>query len=283
MTLSNARIIFHFDVHQPIELMELTLAFNALAINYRRFLMTRARDQANKINEDDVKLYITKIENNCILAELAGASQIIGVLMPIMDYANIFSDFVNNIKKSIDYFKNLGMAGVPPQAADIPYSKSACGNMAAFLGVVAKNTGGSLKMEAAEYKDEQKQLYVSFKFSDTEALSAQKGALIAERALELRTQADYPDVLMYFHQTNIEEPKMDGRTGDKAVIPVISSKPLPVYFVSTLDNERIKSFINDPELNPFKVSYRVDANVEKNRNGVPCFYRIVKLHDIIPD
>lgn len=283
-SVSNARIVLHFDVHEPIELMELTLSFGSLAKQYRRFLVDRARVQAQKVNDADVKLYITKIENNCILAELAGAVNILGSLVPLMDYANIFIEFANNINNSILFFKGLAAKDGKVDPVEIPYTKRQCEDLANFLNVVSKNKGGKLGISVAEYAkdDGETKSHVKFSFTSGEAFEAQKGALIAQRALEFRGDADHTNVLMYFHQTNVEDPKSEGRTGDKAVIKTISDKPLPVYFISDLDKDKIKTFVDDPTMNPFKASYRVDVNVETDRNEVAKFYRVMRLHEIIP-
>lgn len=285
MTVSQARIVLHFDVHEPIELMELTLSFGSLAKQYRRFLLQKAKESGNKVGDDDVKLYITKIENNCILAELAGAVTILGSLFPLMNYTNIFIDFAKNLNTSIAFFRALVKREGSIAPSEIPYTKTECGDLANFLNVVSKNKGGTLGIGVAEYTkdDGEVQHHVKFIFSSDEAFEAQKGALIAQRTLEYRGEADYMNTLMYFHQTNIEDPKAQGRTGDKAIIKAISDKALPVYFVSDLDKDKIKTFVDDPALNPFRASYRVDVNVETDRNETPKFYRIMRLHEIIPD
>lgn len=282
MSVSQSRIVLHFDVHEPIELMELTLSFSALAKQYRKFLVDKAKQQSEKINDADVKLYITKIENNCILAELAGAVNILGSLMPLMDYANIFVEFTKNLNNTINYFQGLSKSeNIDPKK--IPYTKRQCEDFSNFLNVVAKNKGGKLGIAVAKYEkdDGEAKCIAEFEFQSEEALDAQKGALMAQRALEYTGEADYTNVLMYFHQTNIEDPKSQGRTGDKAIIKSISDKALPVYFISDLDSDKIKTFVDDPSLNPFKASYRVDVNVETDRNEVPKFYRVMRLHEII--
>lgn len=268
--------------------MDLTISFNALAKQYRKFLADKARQDGHKVHDDDVKLFITKIENNCILAELAGAINIMGTLVSVMEYTDMFINFVKNIDTAIAYFKEIPLkkeAEIDP--AQIPYSKKECQDMANFLNVVAKNEGGNLGLAVAEYAKEEKgdikKEHVKFVFTSNEALQAQKGALIAERALEYKSDADYKNVLMYFHQTNVENPKADGTTGDKAIIKAVSDKPLKVYFISDLDSDKVKSFIHDPLMNPFKASYRVDVNVEKDRNNIPLFYRVMRLHEIIPN
>ncbi len=282
--VSSARIVLHFDVHEPIELTDLTLSFGSLAKQYRKFLMDTSKQRNQKINDAEVKLFITKIENNCILAELAGASNILGPLVPLLEYTNLFIDFVKNINASILYFKGLSLKE-NIDSESIPYSKKDCEDLSRFLSVVSQNKGGKLGLGVAEYKKEDKKssFLVRFTFSSEDAYDAQKGALMAQRALETRCDADYKNVLMYFHQTNVEEPKSQGRTGDKAYIKAVCNKPLPVFFISELDSDKVKSFRDDSSLNPFKASYRVDVNVETDRNEVPKFYRVIRLYEIIPD
>lgn len=284
MSVSNARIVLHFDVHQPIELVELTLSFGSLARQYRSFLTEKARQVDKKVHDADVKLFITKIENNCILAELAGATDILGSLFTVIEYTNTFVDFVKNINETMSYFRGLiTTSKIDP--SKIPYSKRQCEDFANFLKVVSDNKGGNLGISVAEYAkaNEEAKVYAKFTYTSEQAFEAQKGALLAQRALDEKGAADYNNVLMYFYQTNIEDSKAQGKTGEKAIIKGIHPKELPVFFVSQLDQDRIRGMKNDPKANPFKSSYRVDVNVETDRNDMPKFYRVLRVHEIIPD
>lgn len=283
MTVSEARIILHFDVHKPIDLMELTLSFGAFARQYRKFVVEKLRTEGKKTKDAEIKLYITKIKDNCILAELAGAADILGTLYPVMDYTNTFIDFVSNINNHIKYFRELITLNPKKiEASDIPYSKKECEDLANFLDVVADK--GDLKLSVAKFakETEYEKVYVEFNYTSEEAFEARKGSLLAQNILEQTGHADYRDVLMYFHQANVEESKCDGRTSEKAIIKSVCPKELPVYFISPLDRDRIASLKSDPKMNMFVASYRVDVNVEKDRNDIPKFYRILKVHEIIP-
>ena len=123
------------------------------------------------------------------------------------------------------------------------------------------------------------QLKISY--TSEEAFTARRGAIKAQKALEYTSDADHKSVLMYFYQTNVDDPKSTGRTGDKAIIRAIRDKPLPVYFVSELDQQKIKYMMADPDTNPFKASFVVDVNVETDRNDIPRIYRIMHVHEII--
>lgn len=282
--LGEARIRLHFDVHEPIELVELTLSFQAIAREYRSYLVEKARASGAKAKDGDVKLYITKIENNCILAELGSATEIMGLLFQTMDYVNIFVDFVKNLSNAIDYFKGIGRTGKLDET-QIPYNKRLTNSIADIMKTVAKNKDGQLGIAAIEHRSDSEEVheYLKVTFTSEDATDARRGALLVSQALDYRGDVDHPNVLMYFHQASIDEPKSEGRTGYRAVIKSISDIDLPVHFVSELDQDRIKDLVQDPELNPFKASYRVDVNVEVDRNDKPKFYRISKLHEVIPD
>ena len=284
MSVSPARIVLHFNVHEPIELTDLTMSFAALASQYRKHLIDKIRSNGGKTKDVEIKLYITKIENNCILAELAGATDILGALFSVMDYSSIFTEFTTNINTAIQYFKALPSKNSKSiKESEIPYTKKECHDLANFLKVVSKK--GELGLSVAEFnkKTETDEILVSFKYTSGEAFEARKGCLLAQDILEYKGEADYYNVLMYFQQTNTDESKKEGRTEEKAVINAITKKPLPVYIVANLDRERVMSNKDDPSMNPLKVSYYVDVNVETDRNDTPKRFRVMKIIDVVAD
>ena len=259
------------------------MSFSSFAKQYRKYVADMLRDKGKKTKDTEIKLYITKIENNCILVELAGAA---GTLFSAMNYTNIFVDFTEHINNKIHYFRKLATENQPKtKASDIPYSKEECKDHTKFLEPIVKNKDGVLGISVAEFtkETETEKIHTKFEFSSAEASKSREGALSAQRILEETVKTFYQNVLMYFHQTNVDESKADGRTEEKAVINSIDSKALPVYIISPLDRKKINSLKSDPKMNMFTVSYRVDVNVEKDKNDIPKFYRILEVHEIIPD
>jgi len=279
---SEDRIEIHFDVHQPIELIELTLAFQALGRDYKRFLNDRIRSEGGKPSDDDVKLFITRIESNCILAELAGATQIVGAYFSLMDYQNIFIDYIKNFRVLIEYFRGLSKKK-NPKSEDIECTKAGAQAISDVMGLVAKNHDGkfAIRARAGSETSGGNKVYAEIELTSDEAAEAQRGALIAQKVLDYRGEADHENVLMYFQRTSTDDAKADGRTDDKAMISSVSDKPLAVHFASKLDQAKINDMKNDPSQNPFKAAYRVDVNVEVDRKGVPRFYRVLHLHEIM--
>lgn len=284
--LSQDRIEIHFDVHQPIELTELTLAFQALGRDYRRFLNNRVRTGGGRVKDEDVRLYITKIESNCILAELAGATPILGSLFTLMDYQNIFMEYVRNFETTVNFFRALARkkdAG-PSDVENV--AKATAQAIADTMAVAAQNDGGRLRLAAIRAGGELpggSKIYAEVVFTSDEAAEAQRGAILATKLLDYRGDADHKNVLMYFQRTSTDPGKADGKTDDKAIISSIDAKSLPVYFASQLDQARINDMKTDPTTNPFRAAYRVDVNVEKDRHNVARFYRVIHIHEVMPD
>lgn len=282
---SEARIEIHFDVHEPVELITLTLALQSLARDYRRYMNDDARARGVKIADEDVKLYVTKVESGSILAELASATPVLGAFFSIMDYQSVFAQYVSNFGTIAEYCRGL-LAKRDLKPADIEITKAGAQAIADVMAVVAANRDGNLRLAAiragSETSDGAK-VYAEVSFTSEEAAEAQRGALLAQKVLEYRGDADYENVLLYFQRTSTDAPKSDGRTDDKAVINSISPKPLAVHFASPLDAARVNDMKSDPHQNPFKSAFRVDVNVETDRNHVPRFYRVVHIREVIAD
>jgi hypothetical protein len=286
MSVSSSKIILHYNVHEPIDISDLTSSFAALSSQYRKHLLEQIRANGGKAKDAEIKLYITKIESNCILAELAGATDILGTLFSTMDYTNIFSEFVRNIDEAIRYFKALPERYNQDKEIDkIEYSKKECSDYANFLGVVAQSKSGELGLSVAEFKKETDETHIHsvFKYNSEDAYEAKKGCLLAQDILQQSGEVDHPNVLMYFQQTNTDESKGEGKTEERAIIKTITDKPLPVYIVSNLDRERVMSHKADPNMNPLKISYYVDVNVETDRNDVAKRFRVMRIIDTVSD
>lgn len=282
--MSKARLQVHFNVHQPIELVEFTLAMQSLAYEYQAFLIDHTNAKPSKENQNEARLFITKIEQNCILAELAEAASFMGAFVSVMDQVNIFINFTRNLHKAIHFFVSVSESG-EIKADDIPYSKRQMNRIKDLTSLIAKNKDGELGIKTLEYESEDdagiEKLKVSF--DAPTASAAHKGLVIAERALEVKEQADYEQVLMYFHQTNRDDPKTSGRTGDKAVITHVSPRPLSCYILSDLDRQQIRHVLDDASHNPLRTGFIVDVNVETNPGGKPMAYRVLRVHDTIYD
>lgn len=277
-----ARLQIKFGVERPVELIQLTLALQGIARDYRRYANDVIREKGGKVSDDDIRLYVTDIQRGSILAELASAVPVLGAFMPLIYVSPLFTGYVQFFGETINYFRAL--ASKPDvKASDVNTTKAAAQAVSDIMAVVANQPGSSLHFAAKATDSDGASLTYELRYTSEEAAEAQRGALIAQKVLDYRGGADYENVLLYFQRTSTDSAKSDGRTDDKAVVNSISPKALPVHFASPLDAARVNDMKADPKQNPFKAAFRVDVNVETDRNRVPRFYRVVHIHEVILD
>ncbi len=280
------RIRLHFNVHEPIELVEMTLAFQGLGYEYQSYLKSitpkKPAKAKGKGNSADVKLYITKIESNCILAELAPALPMLGSLAPIFTDIKTVSDFVKDTGSIIRWLIDLNEK-TDLSTDDVQHSKRKINNVKDIVSLVAKNSDSNLGLQSIRFESTTNEDHVEFdlNFTSSQCKQAEAGAVRALKALDANKKADHERVLMYFHQTNLDDPKGFGRTGDRAVISSINPKDKRVYIISELDQQRIRHVLDDKSHNPLHTGFVVDVNVETNPGGVALIYRIVNVHDVL--
>lgn len=278
----DARLEVNFGVDNPVELVQLTLALQGMARDYRRYANDAIAAGGVKVAEEDIRLYVTEVRSGSIIAELASAAQVMGAFLPLVDMNPIFTGYVQFFGESVAYFRELaGRRNL--KAADITTTKAAAQAVSDIMAVAAAQSGGKFTLTAkvAANDPDGAKFAAQISVTSEEAAEAQRGALIAQKVLDYRGDADHENVLLYFQRTSTTAAKKEGRTDDKAIINSISPKPLPVHFASALDAARVNDMKADPNQNPFKAAFRVDVNVETDRNLVPRFYRVLHIHEVI--
>ena len=279
-----SRLQVNFDVERPVELVQLTLALQAMARDYRRYANDAIRDSGGKVSDEDIKLYVTKVETGSIIAELGSATEVLGTFLPLIAVDPLFTGYVQFFGQSVSYFASLATRR-DLKPADITVTKAAAQTMSDILDVPASMAGSNFKLSAkvAAKKADGSEYAAQITLTSEQAAEAQRGALIAQKVLDYRGEADYENVLLFLQQTSTDKAKSEGRTADKAIVNSISPKALPVHFASQLDAARVNDMKADPSQNPFKAAFRVDLNVETDRNQVARFYRVVHIHEVLPD
>ena len=86
------------------------------------------------------------------------------------------------------------------------------------------------------------------------------------------------EAMLFFQQASRGAGKSSGRTADKAIIPAVSDKPLPVYFLKHAD---LKEQMVQGQPNPLKdTTYVVDADIQMV-DGEPKGYLVTHVHKVI--
>lgn len=188
---SEARIEIDFDVHQPVELVTLTLALQSLARDYRRYVNDSVKDAGGKVADEDVKLYVTKVSSGSVHAELAGAVQVVGAFFALMDYQSVFANYVQNFGTIAQYF--IGLLDLKDlKASDIECTKAGAQAIADVMAVVAANKDGNLRLATVRAGSKTAQgdaVFAEVTFTSEEAAKAQRGALLAQKVLDYRGDA----------------------------------------------------------------------------------------------
>jgi tetrahydromethanopterin S-methyltransferase subunit G len=275
--ISESRIQIQYDVDKPVDLVELTLAFGALNRQYRKFVKAFVQEKEIEIpDEDSVRLFITKIESNCITAELGwvDAGTLFTGLIVVMDNYNTMHEFLKKIGEGIDFVRGKVSGGIKKELG-----KKDCEDFRDIL-VPAFNGAGLLGFKQLRYDAKGNVKSVAeLAYISEEVAKALAGANKKIEELEAVEAADHQKVLMYLEsiEKKIGKPETK-RTHDYGVIESVSKKTLRVVWLSEMDQAKVKEYRG----NHFKCSLLVDANVETVR-GEPKAIRVLRLHEIIPD
>ncbi len=266
--MSDPRVIIHFDIESPVELKTLSRSFEGLARQYHKNIRIHGGD----FIEDETKLYLTKIESNCILAELAASTAHLIPGLQAMDYANIFLEFVKRTDSFVRHFQGKKELKTLP-------NKEETEDIIKLLEPVTETGNGALKIEAISFQENgEPETIIKAEYLPKEVAGAHSGALAHLENLMLEENTEHKMVLMWLPQLSVTKSKDSGQTPDRGIIEEISKKEMKVYWLSDLDAKRVKT----QDSSPLKKSYIVDVNVLTKKEK-PIAYRIVRLHDIIED
>jgi hypothetical protein len=262
----NAHLLVTIDHKKPIDLIEFTLGLLAIGNQYSSFM---GKEHSEALDEQ-YKLYIRKIEQGSIVAEIV---HFVSPFLTGMDNINIFLDFINHMKeKLLPFFK--------PNGRNEDLTITELKDFHKTLRLVADNPDNHLKLAAAVYKDDKRELRQEFSFDGKQSSAAIRNIESQIQENEKKGQAYHQKVLMTFYQTNKNEAKAEKKLGERAIIESIWAKPLPVVFVSNLVGNKIKNQILSGINNPYKLGFIVDVNVETHK-GNPACYRVIEFHQIV--
>jgi hypothetical protein len=268
------RVVVELDPGQPIELGDLSHSFAALARLYGRHY--------RKEGDEAPKLYVTKLETGSVVMEIAPMVVILGGLA-VMDGSMIIADFTNRIWRGIKAFSSSPLDLPRIDAPSIDDAR----DIREFAKPLLGKKGSSLGIKHARYEksDGIKTTVVEYHFDETEL---NRAAINIENAIELPVIEIAPErgdskihkeVMLFFDQANRGPGKEKGRTGDKAIVPNISDRALPVYFRSGF-NDLKEQMTRDAH--PLKSTFVVDVYAQVI-GGEAKGYIVTDVHQVIPD
>jgi len=268
------RIVVELNPGQPIELGDLSQSFAALARMYGRHY----RQQG----DDAPKLYVTKLETGSVIMEITPLIVILGGLA-VADSSIIVADFTNRLWRGIKAF-SASPHDIPRVE---PPSFDDARDIKEFAKPLLGKNGASLGIKHARYEktNGEKRTVVEYTFDENEL---NRAAINIDNMVDLTpsimiggspSEKIVKEVMLFFDQANRGPGKEKGRTGDKAIVPAIHDKPLPVYFRES--HQSLKEQMTRDN-HPLKSTFVVDVYVQ-HVDGEPKGYIITDVHKVIPD
>jgi hypothetical protein len=258
MERDDSMLRIEFKNTKPIELVDLTVSFTALAESFRDFANKSGDPLANNL-----RLYVKEIKSGSVIADLiAFADQ----AQWLLKHADVLAGFVTNTNDLVNHFLGKNDARMEP-------TQRQAKQIAQFVEPVAKDFGSQLNMNVMEGAIVH--IHQHFHINGIEANAVQNGVA---RFLgpQLPASKVLADQLMV-----LEQVKNDAlaKSGDRGIIEAVSTKPVKLQFSS----EQAKRSVLEMHENPFECVFQVNVEV-RSSGGRPVLYRILDVSEIIrPD
>lgn len=249
-------LAIEIDNGRPVELLDLTESFTALANEYLRHLQrTHPEDSAS-----EVRLYVKDIRAGSIIANLIALSP--GIFEGL-SYFNTVVSFSTFLKESYDFL--TGKVSKKPENLE----KKTLENLHKIVEPIAKDSASQLNISSVNGP-----FNVFFNIGSAESNQAQNGIARLLRNDPSSSTKLHQRVLLYWYQARNDA---KSASGDKGIIESISH--LPVKVICATDSIKM-DMILDKE-NPFKEAYIVDVAIE-TINDKPMVYKVITVHDKVP-
>ena len=262
-----AHIRLKLDTAEPIALSDFVATFVGLGNQFEKFV---AKEYPSL--KADSEFFIKEVRAGCIEADLVAWVVSKGLIaIDAIEKVEAFAKFVGFVKKRLSpYFRPGGRAG--------GMTSSDLNDFLKATEAIAKDEKGSASLEAAVFEDGERKIRAAFKFTTPEAREAERQIVAHKQEIAAQSDADHKRVMMRFVRPSIEKVASHKRTGERALIEAINSKPLAVLYASDMARERIQHELKAAPY-PFNLLFDVDVNVEISR-GKPVAFRIVAVHDV---
>jgi hypothetical protein len=274
---SEDRMIIRLDPGGPIDLEGLGASFAALARFYARHHgPTKEADTAPR-------LFISRLESGSVVAEIVPYVVLLGQAVPYVQQALVVADFTKRVGRAIQAFASPAVTDPTP----LP-SREDAKDIREFVRPLTGRKESSLQISRARYErqTERERVSIEYQFDETELNRAALAidAELAVPALPVPATEEQPsarlirEVMLFFQQASRGAGKSSGRTADKAIIPAISEKSLPVYFAK---DAGLKEQMVQGQLNPLTdTTFIVDVEIQMV-DGDPKGYIVTHVHKVI--
>ncbi|MBT4711313.1 MAG: hypothetical protein HOB82_07280 [Alphaproteobacteria bacterium] len=276
---SDERLIIEFGSgSEVLELEELSMSISALARQYAKVGSSHGFGTGEIPHP---KLLVTRIHSSQLLIEVAQYLGVIGipVASSMVDHAAALTDFVEKIRKIIQYFSVLEER---PENLDPNDVK----DLETFIRPLAGRKGARLGLKRAKFHKESgdRVIDVEYEFNEQDLAGAyvNMGRELEEgEPQQTESHEIVRNVRLRWFQANSGGGVPKGRTGDLGIIPAISDRPLKVYFPTKDSVDKLK--MTQGHLNPLTTTFLIDIDVTLDETGEPKSYTVLRLQTSLPD
>ncbi len=170
---SKATIAIHFDIHEPIDLVDISESFTALASLYKEFVIEHTEDKNKKITVD---LRITSISNNCILVDVIAVITIAGSVITVVQGAWYAAKFIKWLSSAKEKSINAASKDSVTEPRDLFFEKH-MKKLVKLTKIVAKkkDRNMSVKLKTRETHPDGSTREAELKISTNDAVQMKKG------------------------------------------------------------------------------------------------------------
>ncbi len=170
---SKATIAIHFDIHEPIDLVDISESFTALASLYEEFVIENTEDKPEKVTAD---LRITSISNNCILVDVIAVITIAGTVISIAQSAWYAAKFIKWLSSAKEKSINAASKDSVTEPRDLFFEKH-MKKLVKLTKIVAKakDRNINVKLKARETRPDGGTTEEEFNVSTNDAVQMKKG------------------------------------------------------------------------------------------------------------
>jgi hypothetical protein len=197
----------------------------------------------------------------------------LGQALPFAANAITVADFSKRMTDGVRAF--AGWSGSTPPA-ELPDRQDSA-DLRELLKPIAGKKAASLGIQhlRIKLKDGSRHIEAEYNFKETEI---NRAILNIERELESSATEEFAadetpqtsrilqEVMLFFDQASRSAGKEAGRTSDRAIVPEVTDKPLPVHFRKSIAD--LKARMTRGDQNPLTTAYVVDVHVQYV-NGEP--------------
>lgn len=239
----------------PVDLIDLAASFHSLGTQFA----TYARAHDIDVAKDNIRLYVVKLSEGSIVAQL---QPLLEQASFIVENIDVLAGFVTQLDQLIWYF-----AGKNPDYDSSKITKQQAIQVAGIVEPIAKDQGAQININVSD----KGKVVINNNYYSPDGRAAQDGVRRFLNAEPLPETENFEGELLYLHRLD----KAPDKEVDRGVIEKFDTRPRKLFF-----DEGIKAQILSQGENPFAFGFLVNGKVHRAKDKVQA-YTILEVTDFV--